>query len=135
MISFKCLSVCTSFVAMLLCFVLIIHPDILFMLFGIEKENAGIFIGRRTAMLFLGLSVLTWCARNTAHSNARQAICLSIALSMLGLALLGIFEYLSGTASIGILLAIVTEVTFALLYFKIWLHYKDVVIGLNIKNA
>jgi hypothetical protein len=120
---------------MLLCLVLIIHPDILFMLFGIEKESAGIFIGRRTAMLFLGLSILTWVARNTAHSTARQAICLSIAISMLGLALLGIFEYLSGTAGIGILLAIVTEVTFALLYFKIWLYYKDVVIGLNTKKA
>ena len=83
------------------------------MLFGIDEHSSALFIGRRAAMLFLGLAVLTWFIRNAGYSESRQAVCLCLAVSMLGLAILGIFEYLRGFASIGISLAVVTE---AILY-------------------
>ncbi|KFZ39058.1 hypothetical protein HR45_01275 [Shewanella mangrovi] len=71
-------------------------------------------------MLFLGFAVLTWTSRNAHYSEARQAICLSIALAMLCMALLGILEYLRGFAGFGIALAVVTEAIIAYGYFKLW---------------
>lgn len=124
--SFKLLSMCTAIVALLLCLLLLVYPDVLLFLFGIKSDSAGYFIGRRAAMLFLGLSVLTWCSRNLSHSEARQAICLSIVASMVGLAGLGGVEYFRGEAGSGIFLAIVTEMTFAILYLKIWLKDKGI---------
>ncbi|MBB1344114.1 hypothetical protein H5158_21170 [Pseudoalteromonas sp. SR45-6] len=77
-------------------------------------------------MLFLGISVFSWFGRNAEHSESRQAICLSLSVSMFALAFLGSVEYLRGFAGIGILLAVITEASIALLYYKIWLSCNNV---------
>ena len=59
-------------------------------------------------MLFFGISVFTWVARNTEHSESRQAICIGLSVSMFALALLGTIEFLRGYAGIGISLAVIT---------------------------
>lgn len=133
--SYKLLSMLASGVASVLAILLITYPNVLFLLFGIEPENGAYFIGRRAAMLFLGIAILTWATRHIAHSEARQAICLSMCTSMLGLALLGTFEYLRGVAGIGIVLAVLTEVIFAILYFRIWFHHKADFLPISIKNT
>lgn len=125
MIKFKVVSVITAVIAFVLCVVLILFPEVIFMLFNIDENSSAFFIGRRAAMLFLGISVFTWAGRNASHSESRQAICLGLTISMLALALLGITEYLRGFAGIGILLAVITEGILALLYFKIWFSYKN----------
>ena len=116
MIEFKVVSVITAVIAFVLCIVLILFPEVIFMLFNIDGNSSAFFIGRRTAMLFLGISVLTWAGRNASHSESRQAICLGLTISMLALALLGITEYLRGFAGIGILLAVITEGILAVSY-------------------
>ncbi len=125
MIKFKVVSIITAVIALALCLVLILFPEVIFMLFNIDENSSAFFIGRRAAMLFLGISVFTWVGRNASHSESRQAICLGLTISMLALALLGITEYLRGFAGIGILLAVITEGILALLYFKIWFNYKN----------
>jgi hypothetical protein len=125
MIKFKIVSVITAVIAFILSMVLILTPELLFILFNIEENSSAFFIGRRAAMLFLGISVFTWVGRNAFHSESRQAICLGLTISMLALAVLGITEYLRGFAGIGILLAVITEAVLALLYFKIWFSYKN----------
>jgi len=125
MIKFKMVSVITSVITLSLCLVLLLIPELIFMLFDIDENSSAFFIGRRAAMLFLGISVFTWSGRNAAHSESRQAVCLGLTISMLALALLGTAEYLRGFAGIGISLAIITEATLALLYFKIWFSYKN----------
>lgn len=125
MIKFKMVSVMTAGIALALCVVLIFAPEVIFMLFNIDENGSAFFIGRRAAMLFLGISVFSWVGRNASHSESRQAICLGLTISMLALALLGTTEYLRGFAGIGILLAVVTEATLALLYFKIWFNNKN----------
>ncbi len=125
MIKFKVVSVVTSVIAFSLCMVLLLIPELIFMLFNIDENSSAFFIGRRAAMLFLGISVFTWVGRNASHSESRQAICLGLTISMLALALLGTTEYLRGFAGIGISLAVITEAILALLYFKIWFSCKN----------
>ncbi len=125
MVKFKIVSICTAIIAFVLCLVLIFTPEILFMLFNIDENSSAYFIGRRASMLFLGISVLTWFGRNAEHSESRQAICLSLSISMFALAILGTVEYIRGFAGIGISLAVITEITLASLYLKIWFSNKN----------
>ena len=125
LIKFKMVSVITAVIGLTLCLVLLLTPEVIFMLFGIDENSSAFFIGRRAAMLFLGISVITWAGRNASHSESRQAVCLGLAISMLSLALLGAIEYLRGFAGLGIALAVTTEAILALLYFKIWLSCKN----------
>ena len=119
--NFKTLSVITSIVAGTLCASLLIYPEIIFTLFNIEHNSAAFFIGRRAAMLFLGITVMSWAVRNTAHSQTQQAICLGHGFAMLGMSFMGVTEFVRGYVSAGIFIAIVTEAILAYSYFKIWL--------------
>ena len=125
MIKFKIVSAITAVIALTLCLVLLLTPEVIFMLFSIDENSSAFFIGRRVAMLFLGISVITWVGRNASHSESRQAVCLGLAISMLSLAVLGTIEYLRGFAGFGISLAVITEAILALLYFKIWFSCKN----------
>lgn len=126
MTEFKRVSTITACIALTLCMVLITYPEAIFLLFGIPENSSAFFIGRRAAMLFLGISVFAWVGRNAVHSESRQAICLGLAISMLALAILGTLEYLRGYAGIGIFLAVVAEAVLSALYFKIWLSCRNV---------
>lgn len=125
MLKYKIVSMSTAFIAMTLCIVLLLYPEIIFRLFNIQEESSEFFIARRAAMLFLGISVFSWVGRNAVHSESRQAICLGLAVTMFTLALLGTVEYIRGYAGIGIFLAVVTEFILSALYFKIWYFYKN----------
>ncbi|GHF95222.1 hypothetical protein [Thalassotalea marina] len=122
---FKHLSVLTSAIAALLAILLLFLPEVVFWLFAIVEHDSATFIGRRAAMLFLGIAFICWLARNAKHSQARQAICLGLAVSMLSLATLGLYELIRGAAGLGIILAITTEVVLALWYVQIWFKHKN----------
>ena len=82
----------TSFTAILCCylfFLLCLSPQSFLFDLGIEGNEAAYFISRRAGMLMLGISVLLFFARNVPHSQARQAIALSISVTMFGLAIAG----------------------------------------------
>ncbi|MBT1063277.1 hypothetical protein KJY73_06810 [Bowmanella sp. Y26] len=125
MLNFKLVSLITSAITFILCIVLFISPNLIFILFGIEPHSSTYFVGRRTAILLLGIALLTFWGRNAPHSEARQAICLSLAISMLALALLGSAEFLRGFAGTGIWLAITTEMLLAFLYVRIWRYGRQ----------
>jgi len=120
MLEFKNISIITAAITLILCVILMLAPEVIFLIFDIEESSSAFFIGRRAAMLFLGLSVLLWAGRNAPHSESRQAVCLGLAVSMSGLAVLGIAEYARGYAGLGILLAVITEIALAALYFRVW---------------
>ena len=75
-------------------------------------------------MLMLGFAILSFNGRNAPCSVARQAIALSIGISMAGLAMLSTFEYLRGFASKAILPAGAIESVLALVYFLLWLFHS-----------
>lgn len=130
MLNYKTASTYTALIAFTLFTILILLPEMLFWLFGIEQSSSALFVGRRMAMLFLGLAILLWVGRNAEHSESRQAICLSVAVSMCALAGLGVFEFQQGQAGPGILLAVMTELTIAFLYLKVWLSHKQIAVDL-----
>ena len=124
MVTFRIVSVITALITLTLCVVLLLIPELIFWLFGIEEHSSAFFIGRRAAMLFLGISVFTWVGRNAEQSESRQSICRGLSISLFTLALLGTIEFLRGYAGIGISLAVTTELILAVLYFRIWSCYK-----------
>ena len=76
-------------------------------------------MARRAAMLFLGVAVVTFLSRETPPSQLRANLCLGLAIMMAGLTAVGVFEFIRGAVGLGIWLAIVTEISFALAYFKL----------------
>jgi hypothetical protein len=57
----------------------------------------------------LGISVLMFASRNLLHTLARQAICLSTAITLLGLSIMGTYELIRGTVNNSMLVAIIIE--------------------------
>ncbi len=74
---------------------------------------------RRAAMLFAGLSLLAWRTRDLQRSAAIKAVFQAFALAMAGLAVVGGVEYFRGGVGLGILLAIIAEVFFAVAFFRL----------------
>jgi hypothetical protein len=124
MVDFRTLNIISSGISIALFFFLLIYPEPIFYLFNVAGSDSAYFISRRAAMLFLGFAVICWLSRNAQPSATRQAISLGIALSMSGLSILGIFEFIRGYAGGGIFLAASTELFLAVSYFSIWLSDK-----------
>lgn len=120
MLSFKTLNIITLGISIILAIILLFFPKAIFLLFGIEGNESAYFICRRAAMLFVGYAVICYFSRNINHSESKQSISLGIALSMMGFAILGIFEFLRGFAGVGIFLAVIAELFLSIFYFRVW---------------
>lgn len=118
--NFRSLSIATALLAFTLSACLFFSPALIFTLFGIESNTSAVLIAKRAAMLFLGLGVLSSLARNAPHSELRQVVLASAGVTMLSLALLGLFEYTTGHAGHGILVAVAGELGFAASHFALW---------------
>ena len=97
---------------------LLFIPGLIFWLFSMSHDLGGAIISRRTAMLFAGLALLAWRARDLERSRATDAIFQAFVVVMAGLACVGLFEYLRGTVGIGIFLAIIVELFFAAAFVR-----------------
>jgi len=124
-INFKNVSIATAAVGFSLFFNLLVLPEPLFMLFEIPETESAFFIARRTALLFLGICIMSWAGRNAEHSESRQAISLGLAISMIGLVILGSAEFIRGYVGMGIGLAILPEVLLSAAYLNIWLVNRN----------
>ncbi len=115
--SYKQVSVASSFLCLALFAVLMFYPTILHWLFGLDGNPTADFFCRRAAILFLGLAAITFLGRNDANTAARQTIATGLFIIMAGLACLGTIELMRGAVGIGIMVAVVGEVMFAVLYW------------------
>ena len=122
---FRILSIITSSIAFVLFSGLLVLPEPIFLLFGIEGNDSAYIVARRTAMLFLGLSLLSFLNRNSENSPERQAHILSLFVIMFGLVILGLIELYRGAVGPGILLAVVTELILSVWYMSIWLKNRS----------
>ncbi len=120
MITYKNVSIAATGLTFILFIILLFFPNLIFFIFNIEGAEAALLLSRRAAMLFLGLAVISFLGRDSAHSSLRQVVCLGMMAVMFGLALTGIFEFVRGYASFGILLAVVAEISFGAAYAVIW---------------
>jgi O-antigen/teichoic acid export membrane protein len=126
--TFNLFKVLTSFTALLcgyLFYLLCFSPNIFLFDLGVEGSEAAYFISRRAGILMLGISILMFFARNVPHSQARQAIALSIAVTMFGLAIASTYELMRGLVGNAIFGAIVIESILASSFFYLWIsHFK-----------
>ena len=122
---FKNVSVVTSVITFSIFASLMFYPQAVYTLFSIDGGPSADFMGRRGAMLFLGMSVYTWVGRNAPHSESRQALCLGLAVSIFALSIHGTTEFLRGFAGAGILLTVATEIFLGFSFAKVWLESKN----------
>lgn len=112
-----------SKLASALCFILfatlLLVPGLIYWIFELVGNDVSDLMAKRAAMLFLGIAVLIFLSRNASPSQLRANLCFGLAVMMAGLAGVGLFEFFRGAVGIGIWLAIMTEISFALAYFKL----------------
>jgi hypothetical protein len=123
--TFKFLSYATALLYFTLFLMLLVFPNYFLNDVGLNSSDSAHFLSRRASMLMLGFSVLSFFGRNAPHSTARQAIVLSIAVSMAGLATLGIFEFARGFVSAAILQPVSVESILAIAYLLFWLASRQ----------
>ena len=104
---------------------LLVAPDLIYWLFGLTGNSTANLMSKRAAMLFLGLSVISFQTRNEANSPLRRSLALGLGIIMFGLMFAGIFEFFRGNAGWGIWLAICGEAVFGILYIKLWAKKPD----------
>lgn len=75
----------------------------------IESTDSVLLLGRRMGILYLGLSVILFLSRSLSISKARTTLCIGVTLTLSLLAILGIYEFLMGRASSGILASVAIE--------------------------
>ena len=90
---------------------LLLLPAPIWWLFALEGNAEAALIGRRAAMLFVGLTVLCVLLRDAGRTLERRAAAAAIAIAMGGLALLGLAEWLRGAVGPGVLVAVVVELS------------------------
>ena len=111
--TFKHLSTFTSALSLALFAVLLFSPATLMMLMELEAPPEAAFLARRAAMIFLGISVMSWLARDQPPSPMRRAYRIGVSTLMFALAALGVAEFARGFAGAGIFIAITTEILLA----------------------
>lgn len=125
MLNFKKLNTITSLICFTLFLLTMFTPELIFLLFGaIGNETADIVV-RRTSMFFMGYAIISFFSRTAQPSITRQAVSLGIALSMFGLSVLGVFEFIRGSFGIGVFLPVSLEVFLFVSYSSIWLADRE----------
>ncbi|KGJ86821.1 hypothetical protein [Colwellia psychrerythraea] len=117
---FKILALFTSLLCFYIFYLLFKTPENFLSDVGVTGSEAAYFVARRAAMLMLGVSVLMFFSRNLQNGQARQAIALSLVVTMSSLALLGSYEFSRGFVNEGIIGAIIIESMLAMAFFTIW---------------
>ncbi len=77
---------------------------------GLQPCETALILGRRTSIFMLGIAILMVCSVNLPHSKARQYICLSTGITMMGLACMGSYELIRGSVNLSMLQAIIIEI-------------------------
>jgi len=124
MFSYRAFSLANGALVFVLFAILLIAPEQIVALFGMEQAVSASVLGRRAAMLFLGYGILSVSSSSAEHSQARQAILLGVGSAMLGLACMGLTEYLRERATWPVLLAMTAEWVFAAWAYGLFLKYR-----------
>lgn len=120
--SYKIATIATSLLFLYLTIEMFFMSDSFVTGLGLQPSITTEVLAKRVAMFMLGISVLMFASRNLLHSAARHAICLSTAITLLGLSIMGTYELIRGTVNNSILVAIIIEtilwVSFGIILLK-----------------
>ncbi len=120
--SFKTTAVITALVTFLLGVGYLVIGHLLIARWQIEPTESVLLFGRRMGAVYLGLSLIFFLARSIGASPARSALASGGVLTCSLLAVLGVYERLSGHAGSAILISAALElflaVAFSLVIFN-----------------
>ncbi len=85
----------------------------------IPHSEAAALMGRRIAALLLGVGVMFFSVRGCPPSPARAALVRGFMVGCLALALLGLYDWLSGHAGPGILISVCAELGLGLAFVSV----------------
>lgn len=103
-----------------LCLTLLLAPGVVHWLFAIDSGAGADIMSRRAAMLFAGLATMALLAGGSTSLEVQHIVSAAFAVTMAGLLVLGLFEWLRGAVGVGIWLALIVEGFFAYHYFRYW---------------
>ncbi|MDO3385654.1 hypothetical protein QWI17_07375 [Gilvimarinus sp. SDUM040013] len=129
MINYKYICRFTAFLSATLFVTLLFFSSSIFSLFQLQENESAIFVLRRTALLFLGLSIISWGGQDAPPSDLRQSFCLGMSVAMFGLAITGILAYWRGFVGVGVMLSVFVELAVSFSYFYIWWRSRLVEVG------
>ncbi len=111
--SFYTLSIITAIAGLLLGLGWLFAGSKLFKRWGINAHLDGLLVGRRLGAVYLGISVILFLGRSAPSSDLRTALCIGMLMSMLMLALLGLYEFRARRANALILVSVALELFLA----------------------
>ena len=121
---YKIVCIATSVLFIVLCLQLLLCPTSFVKDMGLQPSKATSVLARRASMFMLGLSILLFFSKSLPHSKARQFICISTGVTMIGLACMGSYERFMGTVNSSIFIAIVIETILGLSFLIIFFKYR-----------
>ena len=136
---FRNLAILTSFIFLALALTWMLAPNLFLASWGVDLSSSAELVGRRGAALYAGIGVMFFSARNAKPSPARSALIKGAAVVCLMLAALGVFEFATGHAEVGILVAVFIEVALTLAFlaalFKEWADLSATDVKANAFNT
>ena len=110
---FRFLALGSSLLAGCLAILWLVAPGFFVWMWQLQPGSGTDMVGRRCGALFAGIAVMLYLARGSGPGKERDAISIGFAIGCLLLATTGAAALYSGTAGIGILLAIAVELLLA----------------------
>lgn len=102
---------------------LVLAPSLFCTLFGLPSDQSALVMARRAGVLMIGFSILTYVLRDLPANPLSHNVMKGFVVMLLLMAGLGIVELMSANVGAGILIAVVTEIAFALAF---WTTRNDI---------
>lgn len=115
---FRFVAMFVAVVCLVLFFLLLGWPGSYTATYGVDGDTGASFMARRASPMFLGLAVMLWMVRDAGAGPSRRAIGLGVAITFVGIAATGLFEYARGVANPAIVVAAVAEVLIAAAFWR-----------------
>lgn len=116
MITFRLVCRVSALVCLVLFGIFVIAPDAYVASYGAPADAGVVFLGNRTAPMFLGLATVCWLLQDQTEPEVRTALSLAMIVTYGGIATTGIWAYLQGDATSTILLAAGGELALAVAF-------------------
>jgi hypothetical protein len=123
---YKILNLITSVLFAYLFSQLMFAPESFIRGVGVEPCLSATILARRASIFMLGIVLLMFGSRNMAPSKARQILCFSTAVTMLGLACIGSFELIRGTVNSSMIQAMIIESVIGISYIVLLIKHRNV---------
>lgn len=115
-ISYQSLATVTAVICFSLAGIWLLVPKRLLSVWGIPFSQPVGVVSRRGGALFLGIGVMFFMTRHIPLSPERTALSVGFTVACFTLASLGMLEFLTKQARVGILLAVVVELSLAIAF-------------------